>query len=122
MSAAILQGCPATTLNTELWIDWPPRQYVIVLKLCENLGAHILANTVVELEDGSLINFLSRVDGLEDFSREYKKSVGVRWQGTTVRVLSLASIIRRKREVGRPKDIAHLPLLAQTLKLRRRTR
>jgi hypothetical protein len=32
MSAAILQGAPATTLDTDLWIDLPERQYVRVLK------------------------------------------------------------------------------------------
>ena len=26
MSAAILQGCPATTLDTDLWVDLAPRQ------------------------------------------------------------------------------------------------
>jgi hypothetical protein len=28
MSAAILQGCPATTLDTDLWMDLPPHGYM----------------------------------------------------------------------------------------------
>jgi len=31
MSAAILQGVPATTLDTDLWLDLPPRQSIRVL-------------------------------------------------------------------------------------------
>src|SRR5579872_3663401 len=64
MSAAILQGCPATTLDTDLWIDLPPRQYMRVLRLCQKLGATTRANTVVDLKDGSTVNFLYQVDGL----------------------------------------------------------
>src|ERR1041384_5259531 len=31
MSAAILQGVPATTLDTDLWVDLHPRQYMRVI-------------------------------------------------------------------------------------------
>ena len=58
MSAAILQGVPATTLDTDFWIDLPPREYIKVLRLCQELGADIRANTVVDLSDGSTVNFL----------------------------------------------------------------
>ena len=54
MTAAILQGTPATTLDTDIWIDLPERQYVRLLSLCQELRAEILAQTVVALEDGSL--------------------------------------------------------------------
>ncbi len=53
MSGAILQGVPATTLDTDLWIDLPERQYMRVLRLCLGLGATMRANTVVELSDGT---------------------------------------------------------------------
>ncbi|HEY3855759.1 MAG TPA: hypothetical protein VGO67_15330 [Verrucomicrobiae bacterium] len=119
MSAAILQGCPATTLDTDLWIDLPPRQYMRVLRLCETLGATVRANTVVELSDGSAINFLYRVDGLLGFVREFRHARRVKWLGTTVAVLPLARIIASKKAVGRPKDLAHIPLLEQTIKLRK---
>jgi hypothetical protein len=42
MSAAVLQGVPATTLDTDLWIDLPPRQYMRILNLCRRLGATLL--------------------------------------------------------------------------------
>jgi len=120
MSAAILQGVPATTLDTDLWIDLPPRQYMKVLRLCQEMGATIRANTVVDLSDGSMVNFIYRMDGLLAFSKEFRRARKIRWLGTRVAVLPLDRIYRSKKFVGRPKDLAHLPLLAQTMALRRR--
>lgn len=120
MSAAILQGVPATTLDTDLWIDLPPRQYIRVLNLCVGLGAIIRANTVVELTDGAQVNFLYEVHGLRGFQAEYRNARRLRWLGMWVRVLPLERILASKRHVGRPKDLAHLPLIEQTIRLRRR--
>lgn len=117
MSAAILQGVPATTLDTDLWIDLPERQYVRVLAVCRRLNATVLARTVVSLRDDTLVNFLYRVDGLGDFHAEAKKALRLRWFGMQVPVLPLASIIRSKEIVGREKDMAHLPLLKKTAQL-----
>ncbi len=121
MSAAILQGCPVTTLDTALWLDLAPRQYMRVLRLCQSLGAAVRANTVVDLSDGSAVNFLYRVDGLLSFAREFRHSRRIKWLGVKVAVLPLARILRSKRFVGRPQDLAHLPLLEQTILLRKRS-
>jgi hypothetical protein len=115
MTAAILQGVPATTLDADLWIDLPVRQYRRVLKLCLRLGARVVANTVVAMEDDTLVNFLYRVDGLASFGTEARRAVSMEWLGRKVKVLSLARIIRSKEFVRRPKDLAHLPLLRDVL-------
>jgi hypothetical protein len=117
MSAAILQGVPATTLDTDIWIDLPERQYVKVLAVCRGLGAELLARTVVSLRDDTLVNFLYRVDGLGAFKTEAKKAVRLRWFGMKVDVLPLQSIIRSKETVRREKDLAHLPLLRMTAEM-----
>lgn len=122
MSAAILQGVPATTLDTDLWIDLPSRQYRRVLNLCRKLGAALRANTVVDLSDGSTVNFLYHVDGLHSFHAEYRRAKKVRWLGEEVAVLPLERIYASKKFVGRPKDLAHLPLLEQSISLQRRLR
>ena len=119
MSGAILQGVPATTLDTDVWIDLPSRQYIRVLNLCRRLGADIRANTVVDLSDGSTVNFLYEVHGLRSFRYEYQRARKLKWLGTKVAVLPLERIYVSKKFVGRPKDLAHLPLLEQTMKLRR---
>ena len=77
----------------------------------------MLAPTVAALSDDSIVNFLRRVDGLRDFAREYPQAVRLKWQGADVAVLSLRKIIRSKEFLSRPKDVAHLPLLKQTVRL-----
>jgi len=122
MTAAILQGVPATTLDTDLWIDLPSRQYIRVLNLCRKLGATVLANTVVALADDTLVNFVYTVDGLSSFNREYKSAREIEWLGVRVRVLPLEQIYASKKFLSRPKDVAHLPLLEQALRLRKRAK
>ena len=122
MSAAVLQGVPATTLDTDIWIDLPEREYVKVLAICRRLGGETLARTVVSLRDDTLVNFLYRVDGLGAFKVEAKKAVRLRWFGMKIDVLPLESIIRSKEAVGREKDMAHLPLLRKTVELSAKTK
>jgi hypothetical protein len=88
--------------------------------LCRKLGATIRANTVVDLTDGSTVNFLYQLDGLQSFAREFKRARKIRWLQTRVAVLPLSRIYRSKEFVGRPKDLAHLPLIEQVMALKRR--
>ena len=122
MSGAILQGVPATTLDTDIWVDLPRRQYIRILNLCVRLGAQVRANTVVDLKDGSTVNFLYEMHGLDGFRHEYRRAKRVEWLGTEVAVLPLERIYASKKFVGRPKDIAHLPLLEQTMQLQRQSK
>lgn len=77
----------------------------------------MLAPTVAALSDDTLVNFLPRVDGLRDFATEYKSALLVEWHDLKISVLPLRKIIKSKAFVGRPKDLAHLPLLRQTVRL-----
>src|SRR5260221_6139863 len=101
MSGAILQGVPATTLDTDIWIDLPSRAYVRVLNMCRRLCADIRANTVVDLSDGSTVNFLYEVHGLRSFDYEYQRSKKLKWLGTKVAVLPLDRIYASKKVVRR---------------------
>jgi hypothetical protein len=92
-----------------------------MLNLCVAQGAKVRANTVVELSDGSLVNFLYEMHGLQGFSAEFRKARRVQWLGAEVRVLPLDRIHASKKHVGRPKDLAHLPLIEQTIRLQSRT-
>lgn len=120
MSAAILHGVPATTLDTDLWVDLPERQYVKVLDIVTKLGGTVLARTVVALDDDTLVNFLYRVDGLKPFSEEFRAAKKVVLGGVKISVLPLDRIIASKRFIGRPKDLAHLPLLEQVAALKKK--
>jgi hypothetical protein len=122
MAAAILQGVPAATLGTDLWIDLPARQYMKVLNLWRTLGANILADTVVALADDTMVNFVYSMDGLRSFTREYKDAREISWLGLRARVLPVERVYARNKFVGRPKDLAHLPLLEQALRLEKHAR
>ena len=112
MSAAILQGVPATTLDTDLWIDLPPRQYMRTLNLCRGLGATVRANTVVDLTDGSAINFLPQ-------PRTRKHNTGSLWTTTVGFCARAAGLISAGEELsdffygplrgGQPDPLRSLP-------------
>lgn len=67
------------------------------------------------------MNFFYRVDGLKNFADEYERTEVLEWLGRQIRVLPLQGIIASKKPIRRPKDIAHLPLLNQTLKLKKKS-
>ena len=111
MSAAILHGVPATTLDTDIWIDAPERQYMRLINLSLNLGAIMVRQTIVALTDGSLVNFCYRLHGTASFRTEYARASRKKWNGIEIRLLPLERIIRSKTAADRDKDRAVLPLL-----------
>jgi hypothetical protein len=122
MSAAILQGVPATTIDTDIWVELPTRQFVKLTTIVMSLGGIMLAPTVAALSDDTLVNFLPRVDGIGGFDKELKKARRIRWQGMVVPVIPLESLLKSKLAIRRPKDLAHIPLLKQTIRLRNKDR
>ena len=122
MGAAILQGVPATTLDTDIWVGVPERQSMRLINLSLRLGATMVRQTVVALTDGSLVNFCYRLDGTASFRTEYARAAVLPWNGIEVRVLPLERIIRSKEAAGRDKDIAMLPLLRDIAASRERLR
>jgi hypothetical protein len=122
MTAALLQGAPATTLDIDLWIELPPRQYIRILNICRKLGGEVVANTVVVFGGAVTVNFLYRLDGLKSFDDEYSTATKMRWHGQEMSVLPLEKVYQSKKFIGRPKDIAVLPLLKRTIALRRKVK
>jgi len=115
MSAAVAQGVLGTTLDVDLWIDLPPRQYMRVQNLARNLGATVAANTVVYLEDGTPVNFIFAVTGLGNFNQEYKYVRRLRFRDVEIPVLALERVAKSKAAVGRDKDLLHLKLIHEFL-------
>jgi hypothetical protein len=111
MSAAILQGVPATTIVVDFWLDLPSRQHMRAANLALNLGATMRADTVFVLPGDRVVNFVYEVHGLRSFDQEYRRAKVITWHGLKVRVLPLDRIIKSKEFVRREKDIAHLPIL-----------
>ena len=120
MTAANLQGVPGSTIDVDLWIDLPPRQYMTAINVAMQQGAQVLRNTVVELADGTLVNFVYEVTGLPAFARVIGKAQKMIWGGVEVAVLPLELIKKSKEAIRRPKDLLHIELIRQRLAVIRR--
>ncbi|MBX3731839.1 MAG: hypothetical protein KF791_04510 [Verrucomicrobiae bacterium] len=119
MSAAIAQGVMGSTVDIDLWINLPPRQYLRVQNIAVQAGATIAANTVVYLPDGTPVNFVYRVTGLGPFASERRHTHSMTLRGASVDVLDLRRIVQSKRAIGRSKDLLHVRLIADFLRCRR---
>ncbi len=116
MSAAILQGVLATTLDTDFWVDLPERGYIRLLNLVVRQGGTGLTPTVYVLADGRVVNFLFRVGGLRSFDREYRNAVWASIEGVRVKLLPLRRILKSKKTVLRDKDKLHILLIERFLR------
>jgi len=116
MSAAVIQGAPVVTFDTDIWLDLPALDYMRVANLALKLGATMRANTVFVFPDDLMINFLYAVTGLRKFDWEYRNARHLSWLGLRrVPVLPLQRIYRSKSVIRRPKDIAHMAVLKQLM-------
>ena len=110
------------THDVDLWIDLPARQYMRVLNAAARVGAGMIRNTVVELRDGMLVNFIYQVTGLASFAMELKKARKLKFHGCEIPVMPLESIRKSKAAVKRDKDAAHIYYIEETLRLQRRAK
>ena len=122
MSAAVLQGVPVVTHDVDVWIDLPPRQYMSAVNAALRHGAKMIRNTVVELSDGMLVNFIYEVTGLGSFAAEIRKARKLKFHGCEIPVMPLESIRKSKAAVMRDKDPAHIHYIDETLRLRKAAR
>lgn len=119
MSAAIVQGVMETTLDVDLWMDLPARQYMRVQNIARQSGAVMGANTVAYLEDGTPVNFTFDVTGLDSFAGELKHSPRLEYHGSRIPVLKLERILKSKETIRRDKDLAHIIHIRNLLRCRR---
>jgi hypothetical protein len=122
MSAAVLQGVPVVTHDVDLWIDLPARQYMRAVNVAVSQGAMMVRNTVVELKDGLLVNFIYEVTGLGSFATELRKARRLKFHGCTIPVMPLESIKKSKTAIMREKDPAHIHYITETLRLRKKSK
>jgi hypothetical protein len=121
MSAANIQGVPGSTIDVVLWLDLSPRQYMRAVNAAVREGAQVVRNTVVELVDGTLVNFVYEVTGLPSFNSAFSKARTVTWHGVKVAVLPLELIKKSKEAIRRPKDLLRIELIRERLEVIRRT-
>jgi hypothetical protein len=117
MSAAVLQGVPVVTHDVDLWIDLPARRYMAPVNVALSEGGTMIRNTVVELRDGMLVNFIYEVTGVGSFATELRKARVFKFHGCDIPVMPLESIRQSKMAVMRDKDPAHIYYIEETLRL-----
>jgi hypothetical protein len=92
------------------------------VNIAVRLGAKMIRNTVVELTNGMLVDFIYEVTGLSTFAAELRKSRKLKFHGCQIPVMPLESIRRSKAAVMRDKDAAHIHYINETLRLRRKSK
>jgi hypothetical protein len=120
MTAAVLQGVMMSTMDIDLWVDLPTRQYIRLWNLIRSQGGSASSQTLYVLEDGRVVNFLFSVTGLRSFAAEFRDAVTHKLEGLEVRVLPLARILKSKKVIRRAKDLTHIPEIEKVLRGRRK--
>ena len=85
-------------------------------------GATMVRNTVVELSNGLLVNFIYEVTGLGSFAVEFRKVHRLKFYDCNVPVMPLESIRKSKAAIMRDKDPAHIHYITETLRLRKKAK
>ncbi len=119
MSAAGLQGVLAATVDVDVWIGLPPRQYVRVTNLCHKLKATVQSANKVFLSDETSVDFIYELGGLQSFESEFRRAKKLPFHGLKLPVLPLERICKSKEIAARDKDKLHILLIRQALKLKK---
>lgn len=121
-AGAVLHGAPVTTMDLDLLIRETPRNRQKLVRFCEVLGAPLPRRFSDLSPAESIVSTAVPIDFLFDQvppgltfeslrSRRHWVPVG----DESAAVASLEDIIASKQATGRPKDLAVLPLLRETL-------
>ncbi len=124
-AAAALQGAPVTTRDVDFFVRDTPANRRKVADLARRLGGLVVTrpgeplSSMLRLVGGPVeIDFVFSLSSRARFESVRARSLAVRVAATTVRVASLEDVIAAKRATGRAKDLAALPILEQTLRVR----
>ena len=118
--AVAVHGIPRATGDLDLWIRVSPENAARVLRALARFGAPLTdvseadltgRGTVVQIGVAPRrIDLLTTLDGLE-FDEAWARRTNVDVEGLRIPVLSRADLIRNKKAVGRPQDLADVARL-----------
>ncbi len=119
LSAAALQGAPVVTEDVDLWFDdlGDPKLSQALVKVgaayIPPFGHNppMLGGKCSEPFDIAL-----QMNGLDDFTTEWKRAVEIKVGRLRLKVLPLERILASKRAANRPKDRRVIPVLQNTLR------
>lgn len=121
-AAAALQGAPVTTLDLDFMFRMTPANVRKVKALGRRLNAVVFkpyfpASDMFRLaveDTGLQLDFLSVLHAVRSFESLRSRAVAIRFGRAKLWVASLDDIIRSKKALGRPKDLAVLAILEKT--------
>ena len=121
-AAAALHGAPVTTLDLDFMFRKTPTNLKKLKTLADELNVRVLKPyypisdlyRLVDDDRGLQLDFMSVLHGVKSFSSLRSRSIRVDFGGYPLWVAALEDIIRSKRTLGRPKDLAVLDILEQT--------
>ena len=123
--AAVLQGSPVTTQDLDLLVRDTPGNRQKIDKLGRCLGARpreisSLTNVLrIDAASAPVDLLFDHLPGGLSFEALRSRSIVMELAGHTARVASLEDIILSKEAAGRPKDHAQLPILRDTLRVKK---
>lgn len=123
-AAAALHGAPVTTLDFDFMYKKTPGNLEKLKAVARQLDAIILSSyypvsnllRVVNDDEGIQLDFMSQVDGVSTFASLRSRAIKVNFKGSDLLVASLEDIIKSKKEAGRQRDKAVLPILNKALR------
>jgi hypothetical protein len=122
-AAAALQGAPVTTIDFDFMFRKTPANLRKLKTLARRLSGSILTpyypssnlyRLVVD-ERGIQMDFMSRLHGVRSYEGLRSRATSVAFGRFSILVADLRDVIRSKKALGRPKDVAVLEILEQTL-------
>jgi hypothetical protein len=127
-AAAALQGAPVTTMDFDFLIRMTNANVKKIKLAAENLNAEIIVikeDSVVRLmneEEGIIVDFISEEypPGIKSFASLHSRADKLELKDCFIYVADLNDIINSKIALGRPKDLAVLEILQDTLNEKQR--
>ena len=122
-AAAALQGAPVTTLDFDFMFRRTPANIRKLKLLADKLGGRILKpyypasglyRVVVE-DRGLQMDFMSSLHGIRSFEGLRSRAAQTHFGGSSLLVADLRDVIRSKKALGRPRDLAVLEILEAAL-------
>ncbi len=120
--ALAAHGYPRATMDIDIWVMPSPDNADAVLRAVRRFGAPLHNLTRADLEkEGTVfqigvaprrIDIITAASGL-NFAEAFSHAINVEIEGITVRIPSIADLIRNKRASGRTKDIADVEALEE---------
>lgn len=122
-AAAALHGAPVTTLDIDFMFRKTATNLNKLKAVAQSLQAVILKPyypasdlyRVVNDDQGLQLDFMPRLHGIRSFEGLRARATDVEFGVHFLKIAGLADVIRSKRAAGRPRDLAVLEILEQTL-------